>query len=393
MRDHVLNYGVLPSRAALSASGYILREELPESADYYIDKAKLDYVRRKGNLIAKNIRDTCNSSDHSRLNQLQMELRALLSSGQSLDDVVSFAQAGIQALERARQALYTDLVGFPTGWPILDQLTGGWQAGDLNVIVGRPSTGKSYVLLQSIYANWLAGNSILFVTLEMSTIQMVTRMLAKMHGLNPDRFKDGLISNYQMDDMRAFVATVDRDMAPFYFMMSETSKTIGDIENAVERTNADAVYIDASYLLTSNQRGRKSRTEEKAEVLEELKNVALRTQKPFTLTYQFNRGVKSNQKAGSTDQSISLEDIGETDKVGQIATNVIAIHPPNDDPVSRRRRTISIIKAREGENIKFLINYLFEPPNFDYIGTVVDDELASVAEDDARRSLEANGWG
>lgn len=393
MSAHVRQYSVLPSREALVGSGYLLKETLPESAEYYADRVRVEYVRRKGNVIAARLRETCNSQDHSQLVQLELELRSLLLTGRSLDDVQTFGQAGTAALIRARQALYTDLVGFPTGWPILDQLTGGWQGGDLNVFVGRPSTGKSYVLLKSIYANWMAGNSIHFVTLEMSTIQMVTRMLAMMHGLNPDRFKDGLISNYQMGDMQAFVSTVDRDMPPFYFQMSETSKTISDIENAVERVNPSSVYIDASYLLTPNSRGRRSRTEEKAEVLEELKNVAIRMDKPFALTYQLNRNVKSNQKSGTKDQGISLEDIGETDKVGQIATNVISISPPNDDPVSKRRRTLSVIKAREGKLEKFMINYVFEPaPNFDFIDIVRDEDLASVNEQDARRNLEANGW-
>ena len=81
-----------------------------------------------------------------------------------------------EAIERVLEGyeaahLNPGVSGVPTGWPRYDNTTGGYQPGDLISVVGRPETGKTYVMLRKVYGAWMAGYSDLGVTMEMSIVQ------------------------------------------------------------------------------------------------------------------------------------------------------------------------------------------------------------------------------
>ncbi len=82
----------------------------------------------------------------------------------------------------------------------LDEATAGAQAGDLVVVMARPWVGKSYTLMHMALSAWQAGCSVLFVTMEMTPLQVVRRILGMYSGVNPDLIRRGMLSDrvYQL---------------------------------------------------------------------------------------------------------------------------------------------------------------------------------------------------
>jgi replicative DNA helicase len=72
----------------------------------------------------------------------------------------------------------SELTGVPTGFKKLDLLTGGWQNSDLIIIAGRPGMGKSALCSALILAACKSNNPVGVISLEMSTVQLVTRLTA-----------------------------------------------------------------------------------------------------------------------------------------------------------------------------------------------------------------------
>lgn len=70
------------------------------------------------------------------------------------------------------------LPGVPTGFPTLDQLTGGWQGGDLNLLAARPAVGKTAMALNFALAAARAGKTVGFVSTEQPGEQLTQRLIS-----------------------------------------------------------------------------------------------------------------------------------------------------------------------------------------------------------------------
>jgi len=107
----------------------------------------------------------------------------------------------------------------------------------------------------------------------------------------------------------------------------------------------------------------KARWEKTTEIIQGLKSVALATNKPVVITVQFNRDVKGKFK-----KELDLTSIAGADAIPQIASIVIGMQRAKS-PHSATRRTMSIMKSRDGEDDKSITtNYLFNPVlNFDEV--------------------------
>jgi replicative DNA helicase len=158
------------------------------------------------------------------------------------------------------------------------------------------------------------------------------------------------------------------------------------------------VYIDAGYLLSSSSNSskyKKSQVDEMNDTMKGLRSLATRVNKPLVVTVQFNRTVKTNARTTRSNQELSMESIGGTDYIGQLAHSVLAIHPPIQGPTARRTRILEVLKNRDGNVMKFKINFLFEPPNFDFIEEIItddpEDELGN-EEAEAQASIARLGW-
>jgi hypothetical protein len=124
-------------------------------------------------------------------------------------------------------------------------------------------------------------------------------------------------------------------------------KSVLDIDLLVGEYQPDVVYIDGTHLLwPEKQDGRQARWERMAEVGEGIQELALKWNRPIIQTVQFNRE--------------------GTDIVDQVSSVVLGLFP-GDSPDETTRRKIMIMKNRDRALGEFETNFLFNPPNFDWI--------------------------
>lgn len=116
--------------------------------------------------------------------------------GPTQSGFVSIATALSQAMkELDRKMASPGRVGIPTGFDALDALLGGLEPGDLVIVAARPSMGKTAFALQASLAAARAKYGTALVSLEMTTPQLVLRMLAADGKIETSRIKSGFLAH------------------------------------------------------------------------------------------------------------------------------------------------------------------------------------------------------
>jgi len=261
--------------------------------------------------------------------------------------------------EEARTRL--GMVGLPFGWPTVDEHTGGMRQGELTTIVARPGVAKSYAITRSACSAWQTGASILFISMEMAGVEIAKRILAMGSGVNPDFITRGTVSAWGEEHLIATMERVGR-MPPWVMMVGNLTKSTRDVDAMIQEHRPDGVYIDASYLLKGSKATtfRGKRFEVVSETMRELQDLCIRHNRAICQTVQFNRSQKD-------DDDFSLDNIGQTDEIGQLSAAVLAIKK-GKSPHERTRRRFGLPKNRHGEDgIGWDTHFLFSPFNMDEI--------------------------
>lgn len=109
-------------------------------------------------------------------------------------------------LERAADGK-GQMIGTPTGYSDLDQLTAGWQAGDYDILAARPSAGKTALAIEFTVRQAKAGNPVAFFSLEMTRASIYQRMICREASVDSQRLRCGRLST---DDLKRILAAASR---------------------------------------------------------------------------------------------------------------------------------------------------------------------------------------
>jgi replicative DNA helicase len=238
-------------------------------------------------------------------------------------------------------------------------------------------THNTWILMEMAYQAWRAGYSVLFVSMEMGNMQIGRRWLGRHAGINPKFLRTGEISHWIEQALHNTVHSASETSDNVRIMSGAMSKNVSDIEAVMAEHLPDIIYIDAAYLLSASKEVRRagaSKWEELTEVIRELKQLALRYNRPVIVSVQFNRNV-----SGNSQKELDLRDIGGTDAIPQDASLVIGLRygkPPHE----RLRRILQMLKNREGESRDLLVSFGFSPPLFLEIETDDDGNETDAAE-------------
>jgi replicative DNA helicase len=252
------------------------------------------------------------------------------------------------------------VLGIPTGWPWLDNQTGGWQQGDIITLAARPGLGKTWLLLHMLYTAWVAGRSVMFFTTEMPPHQVGARLIGYQTGVNPRLLRTLQLSPWGERRLFQALETVQNDGT--LKLVSAAGRSTQWVEDMIHEYQPDLVCIDGCYLLQpSSGRRDAGRFEKIGNVFDDINTMKLRTNKPILVTTQMNRAAGDGGKSGS------LETLGYSDAIGTHSSIILQIKPwpafaQCDIPGFRgsAARVIESLKGREGEIPSFPIFY--EPP-------------------------------
>lgn len=209
-----------------------------------------------------------------------------------------------------------------TGYFELDDLTDGLHNGELTVIGARPGVGKTTFSLQ--LAEYIAkkGKNVCYVSLEMSEIQMIQKLLSLRTGVNSRKIRNGDMT----EDEKMLVGTECMQLGELNFKLITKASTIQQIEISARRlknkNKLDLLIIDYLQLLRNNGKFN-SREQEVADISRTLKLLSLELDIPIIALCQLNRNASK--------QAPTLADIRESGSIEQDADNVIFLYQENQE--------------------------------------------------------------
>ena len=235
-----------------------------------------------------------------------------------------------------------DVVGVPTGFADLDQLTGGLQKSDLVIIAARPSMGKTSLCLGIAYGAAVQhGKTVGVFSLEMSAEQLVQRLLSMETGVDSHRLRLGQIDDGEWDRIsRAFGRLAEANI----FIDDGAGASVMDVRSKARRLQAehglDMVIVD--YLQLMSSRRSENRVQEISEISRGLKGLARELNVPVIALSQLSRAVESR-----SDHRPMLSDLRESGSIEQDADVVMFIFREDKyDEDSEKKGIAEIIVAK-----------------------------------------------
>ena len=166
----------------------------------------------------------------------------------------------IQAKQKIEEISNKDgLSGIPSGYDKLDKLTSGWQPSDLVIIAARPGMGKTALTLSM--ARNIAVNTnipVAFFSLEMSSVQLITRLISSETGLTSEKLRTGKLEKHEWEQLNVKAKALES--APL-FIDDTPSLSIFDLRAKARRLASQhkikLIIIDYLQLMTagSSQKG------------------------------------------------------------------------------------------------------------------------------------------
>lgn len=212
--------------------------------------------------------------------------------------------------------------GIETGFSDFDAMTGGLHPGELVILAARPSMGKTALALNIAENVCLQSNApALFISLEMSNVELADRMLCSLARVNGQRLRNGTISN---EDRRSLIEkAAELSNAPL-FVDDTPGRTITEIAASARRLKRRGglglVAIDYLQLIEPDN-PQDPRQEQVAKIARRLKGMARELEVPILCLAQLNR-----QAEASKDNKPRLSHLRESGAIEQDADVVMFIH-------------------------------------------------------------------
>lgn len=218
------------------------------------------------------------------------------------------------------------LSGVPSGFTKLDRLTSGWQNSDLIIIAARPSMGKTAFVLSMARNIAIDHNRpVAFFSLEMSSIQLVTRLIVSESELPSDNIRNGRLSREEWELLEDRIRLFDE--APIY-IDDTPAISIFELRAKCRRLkmqhDVQLIVVDYLQLMTGPAEMRGNREQEVSSISRSLKAIAKELDVPIIALSQLNRSVELR----SGTKRPQLSDLRESGAIEQDADLVIFIHRP-----------------------------------------------------------------
>ena len=292
-----------------------VRRELIKISEQTIDTAKLNDLDTNGQKI---------------IEKSERLLFDLAERGSFNSSLIKFDEAMKQTIEMASAAYKNEegIVGVPTGLRDLDDRLGGLHQSDLIIIAGRPSMGKTSLATNIAFnaAQKLQDSgkksSIAFFSLEMSSEQLSTRILAEQSRIKSNDIRRGRISDDQFDK---FIET-SKNISELPLYIDETPAiSIAAMSNRARRIKRlfglEMIVVDYIQLMKGTFNNKDGRVQEISEITQGLKAIAKELSIPVVALSQLSRAVEQRD-----DKKPLLSDLRESGSIEQDADVVMFVY-------------------------------------------------------------------
>ena len=277
--------------------------------------------------------------------------------------------------------------GAETGFSEFDKLTSGLQNGDLIIIAGRPSMGKT-ALSMNIVEHVAIHNSTpaAVFSLEMPTEQLVIRMISSFGRIDSSKLRDGDMSEIDWNSFNHAVRAFEENTILIDETPSITPTEIRAKCRRLKRRYPDLGLIMVDYLQLMTVHGKsENRVQEISEISRSLKSLAKEINVPVIALSQLNRGVESRAKTGKgrIPQMADLRESGsieqDADIIGFIYRDEVYHDDTYTNPEEIGKADLRIAKHRNGATGNIKLAFVGQYSRFEDLA--FEDRFQGVSDD------------
>jgi len=274
---------------------------------------------------------------------------------------------------------HSGITGVPAGFTELDNITGGFQKSDLIIVAGRPSQGKTALVLSlARNASVIHNVPIGFFSLEMSTQQLVMRLICAEARVDAHSVRTGRLPE---DEWRKLSTSVGRLYKAKIFIDDTPALGVLELRAKARRLKAEhnvgMVVVDYLQLM-QGPRNAQSREQEISSISRSLKALAKELNIPVVALSQLNRAVEARG-----DKRPVLADLRESGAIEQDADVVVFVHRPEmfgiekDENGNSTEGTAELIigKQRNGPTGSARMAFIKQYARFENLTRTRDDVL------------------
>lgn len=247
-----------------------------------------------------------------------------------IDPVLALARKQIENAAGNREN--GGISGLSSGFPAIDKITNGWQNSDLIIIAARPAMGKTAFVLSM--ARKIAIDMripVAMFSLEMSNVQLVTRLIVNVTELSGEKIKSGDLKPYEWGQLDSRTKLMEG--APLY-VDDTASLSVFELRTKARRLVREhgvrLILIDYLQLMNASGMNFGSRQEEVSMISRSLKGLAKELDIPIIALSQLNRNVeKRDASQGEDAKRPQLSDLRESGAIEQDADMVCFLHRPD----------------------------------------------------------------
>ena len=303
----------------------------------------------------------------------------------NFDSIDTVLVKTIQRIEDLRHK-QDEITGVPSGFPSLDKITYGWQPTDLIILAARPAVGKTAFALNLARNAALSASkptSVAFFSLEMSSAQLVQRILSAEAEILMEKIARGRLEEHEMKQL--YKKGIDRLAKAPIFIDDTPALNIFELRAKCRRLknkhNVGFIIIDYLQLMSGAGENRNgNREQEISRISRDLKGLAKELQVPIIALSQLSRAVESRKEGEKIPQ---LSDLRESGAIEQDADMVMFLYRPeyygitaNEMGESNKGEThVKIAKHRNGSLDTIKLRALLHIQKFTEYG---DDDFGGI---------------
>jgi replicative DNA helicase len=260
---------------------------------------------------------------------------------------------------------HTPLTGTPSGFKDLDEVTGGFQRGNLIIIAARPSMGKSALVTNIAENAALTGHGVALFSLEMSESELAQRFVASQARIKGDELRKGKVAAHKWQK----ILSACQRLADAPLWVDDSSDT-GVLEVRAKsrrlhsRLDGELGLIVVDYLQLMRHEGNiDNRVEQVGQISRGLKGLARELNVPVIALSQLSRAVEQR-----SEKKPILSDLRDSGNIEQDADLVMFIYRDEYYEKERSERPgeadIIIAKHRNGPVAEVRLTFRSEYPKF-----------------------------
>ena len=244
------------------------------------------------------------------------------------DKMSSLLTKAISQIEE-RKNKKDGLTGVPSGFTALDRITSGWQPSDLVIIAARPGMGKTAFVVSAMRNAAIDhGQGVAIFSLEMSSVQLVNRLISAEAELESEKLKRGEMADYEWEQLlhktsKLSEAPIFIDDTPGLSILELRAKA----RRLAQQHDIKLLIIDYLQLMSGGDANKNSggnREQEIASISRALKGIAKELNIPVIALSQLSRAVETR----GGDKKPQLSDLRESGSIEQDADMVMFLYRP-----------------------------------------------------------------